>query len=1531
MNNNTDNHNTDNIFIIKKSLLFKSIFNQPYLRLIIFKKVHEINRQTQTNAKKRSAMNSLYHFCKYGQTDLFIKHFDTVYHHIQSLSDHSYLNDFDRLSVVLHIAVFTQVELRFMITKIKERFEWLTNEYSGAVKPLFMHFANGYDSKPIPLSSTKVLVDCDMSIKSHIELHSMMVSTLVATPIDQSTLCRIVDNYPCTPGFIKYSVLLPMFKHVKRPGGAVQVIDTLTYLKKKKLIFEKEWRLIFIEALVKQSAEIVRFILDDQVSSKKLFLPKDQFTFDRSTFPTNDFDMIKALKYLNVSFSNIRPEEEFINITLNYGNIEYLQYLYDTKDYVELFDKNALPFALSNGYADCARFLLDKLHIVSQQQDILGIIKAMGIITELPHWQVEHVRRNVLTVEFLEIGNNIKLDNLQLAFSSMTQPAKMVVVTQNFTDLRPKVLRLLVNHNYIQLDKLTLSQTVNLIENCISERDFEMLQLLFVDHLYYFFDGLLDVDREDERLEEMDATNLCRLAVKLCKDESLFSDYTVKFLEMTRIEFKSNRYEQTRLNMLTELIVNHHINDNPIRMQLIDTIMKSCIQKDNQFVWIFCDSNIHKYMLKYLWNQTDLKQKTNHLLVMKIVDKLMTQPEYSNNANNTQLQVEQIIRYYGKLYNNNVDGIRLKYEMKPLISPIIRFPSCLNHLRYIVDLFYCQPKSKCLSSSSSSTSTKQLKYDHVETWKIDCLSLSISLYSMMTNIDKLFQSVIGNLFIRSLIYGHVTLIHKKLCIGVRKEQDLLCLYDFIKYGRSDLFIKHFDTVYNNILQFNYTYNNGKEFENSIYYYLSILIRFILQKNDDRSLKHMLQVIKDSIPNLQVKHQDELKESFMVLTNEKFGLNLEVGSSGMYVKEWNLSNEMINVLERYLTLENDIVIEKIFTSSIRSLNIDAIKKYGPRLPTRNITPFILFKQFKSNNNNDQDDIDHVVTRQKVQDMIVVVKELGLIKNMDELFILSLKHGCLDIVKIIIDETLVSIDTYQFIAEFVKTEELFKLIGFDFNRSYSKTVFTSRCAKFGNIVYFKMIIDSFKRHVDSLDESQINTFQERFYQDVIYESCYGLLSNGYLDLFNLLLETSEMDVFLSQRNNPIQITSNINPSIYTPELVHRLLDLKQSNRITFSYAGLFASVLRVGTDQPTVMWMLNNQESSDQIDYKVALELSLALDNKEVLQFIVNQINDSPSLDYPSLNIDSKCNFGNVSIETQTFFFTTLKPHKVCISGIKPRSLPLQTIRLMYDTGHLSKTLFISNLIVDCVFYGDMDLARQLVTNVFEKNHSIRTHELSFDDYIKPVIQKCSLQDLLYLCKVGVIKSDSIVSFQKTLICDNCSLETCHNCTFSEHSIDKALGIAKALHDDIVFSCHQVLDVVLAPFKLFQHVFDRPQPLYRLKDATSYSPINDRKVVTDSIIRLFTLPSPTPHPCSHIINCIERLIGLLKIDDTTKIILTDTLHSQNRLGPILVHLLTHFKINTDQSPFLPLTGKINQRLCQMHYYYGFMNHNPFSMDE
>ncbi|EGG19780.1 hypothetical protein DFA_06881 [Cavenderia fasciculata] len=66
-------------------------------------------------------------------------------------------------------------------------------------------------------------------------------------------------------------------------------------------------------------------------------------------------------------------------------------------------------------------------------------------------------------------------------------------------------------------------------------------------------------------------------------------------------------------------------------------------------------------------------------------------------------------------------------------------------------------------------------------------------------IDSLIKFILKNKQLRVIIFQHVTSIHRQLGIRTVKSKDIITLYDYIKYGQTDLFIKHFDRLHQLIL------------------------------------------------------------------------------------------------------------------------------------------------------------------------------------------------------------------------------------------------------------------------------------------------------------------------------------------------------------------------------------------------------------------------------------------------------------------------------------------------------------------------------------------------------------------------------------------------------------------------------------------------------------------------------------------------------------------------------------------------------------
>ncbi|EGG15463.1 hypothetical protein DFA_10302 [Cavenderia fasciculata] len=99
--------------------------------------------------------------------------------------------------------------------------------------------------------------------------------------------------------------------------------------------------------------------------------------------------------------------------------------------------------------------------------------------------------------------------------------------------------------------------------------------------------------------------------------------------------------------------------------------------------------------------------------------------------------------------------------------------------------------------------------------------------------STLFKSILNHSYLRSLIFNHVSSIHKQLDITTVKVSSLNTANDYIRYGLNDLFFKHIDQLWS--LMFPDDYRNDNK--------ITKIMTTAIDYHNDRVLEYLLNRIK----------------------------------------------------------------------------------------------------------------------------------------------------------------------------------------------------------------------------------------------------------------------------------------------------------------------------------------------------------------------------------------------------------------------------------------------------------------------------------------------------------------------------------------------------------------------------------------------------------------------------------------------------------------------------------------------------------------
>ncbi|EGG22847.1 hypothetical protein DFA_04977 [Cavenderia fasciculata] len=477
------------------------------------------------------------------------------------------------------------------------------------------------------------------------------------------------------------------------------------------------------------------------------------------------------------------------------------------------------------------------------------------------------------------------------------------------------------------------------------------------------------------------------------------------------------------------------------------------------------------------------------------------------------------------------------------------------------------------------------------------------------DINNLFKSLLHSSYIRTKIFNHVEIIHQRIISSdllVLKSNQIVSLCECIKVNRSDLFIKHFDSVYQSML----SYSNEKEFSFNNKTFKQIL-NTIFQYDGHVELDYLLQRfgrIKMTV----------LRDGFIKPPINVFRLLIQ---HNYHLPEKN-DNEtdhaiFVDVLTRLAVFNGELeMFDRIFNDYFDH-NSDKFSFYVDKRSFKGLINKLNNQQHTTNNNNNNNNNGDNNNQSKYYVIFYMVKKL-LSFGVDLrslLFIDALEcDNNQEIIKWIRD----SFDSKEqgngtvedfnqlfqhyllFPIEKYATTNTLKLIEFNQLVSSSNRLST-RAAQFGNLDFLSYMYD-------------MKQYQYLFEKTQLHDS----LSGPHLECANFL-----MTIAVKEGYTKLQCWS-IDPSIMSLDLVKRLVEIQCQ---MMSFSGLIESAIK--SNQPeTLEFILSllkdeNMEFFDS-DEKFVI-MSLALDDPVITEMLLDRFfssEDRPPKTFTVEYIDKK---------------------------------------------------------------------------------------------------------------------------------------------------------------------------------------------------------------------------------------------------------------------------------------------------------------------
>ncbi|EGG20976.1 hypothetical protein DFA_00845 [Cavenderia fasciculata] len=999
-----DNNNNNNNQLDQKSkysvCLFKFILNNKHLRIVIFQHVTSIHQQLGIKIVKSNDLESLYDYIKYGQTDLFIKHFDHLHQLILLVDKQS--KEYKRINKSL--------DLSFLKNNYIERLYWLFDiifekNNHVAMKHLIdrlaltKHHFRSYNPYFTPISHYQitpemlnVLRDANFSTTVPFLQHEMINVLVRLGDCDQleSYLSKL-DNPTLSSSSSSHHPLKSSFSYLlanNKENNNSEMINILKMIDIFKRYSVDVIGDVLIGALESNHLGMIKWVIEN-VPEKKLIV----YCQDHAVFGVLEAHCKKEV--LEMLPIQLIPSFAICGSNaIRRGNLDFLEYILILKTSTpphlqNAYVKRMLTQSIEYGRMDCFELILSKYQADQLQPNHTTITKIHPSCFSIG-----------LVVRLIGLGFGVHL--LDGIIETAIHANQLDILDEcNSIDIlkHPRLQEFRLPHPTININCIT-PQTIPTIEYLFSKSTTTPIQFSWDCTSTSF--GIIDfvsVSKMIRLVYRPDIIGHCQLIgiFLLANDiEWLFDQKIITKDDPGSISdlFKTNT---TVLKSIIDIACRNG------RYQALDFIFDHCLPTQingrrplASLVRIPDDQQFERFWKKIVITES----RVAVAIVLTIIDIILCPRYFGNNPKRAKIMLD----IYGTLYSSSQN--KINHLVPPIGSPSINdmhqnylfahYPTllevfCYQNVPWIINysiadelkIFqkaisfgYILPIPKFLDNDNNNNNNNNNQIDQ----KSKCILIAI-------------------------IFQHVTSIHQQLGIKTVKSIDLEPLYDYIKFNQTDLFIKHFDRLYQLILLVD---KQSKEYKkvnknnldlsflkNNYIERLYYLFHIIFEKNNHVAMKYLIDRLAltkhhfrsfkpyfTTSRHFKADHYQFTTEMFNVLRDANFSTTVPF-----------LQHEMINVLvrlgdydqlESYLSkLDNPTLSSSLSSSS------------SSRHPFKKSFSYLLANNNNNNNNNNKD-----------KEMINILRMIDIFKRysinvIGDVLIGALKSNHLGMIKWVIE--------------------------------------------------------------------------------------------------------------------------------------------------------------------------------------------------------------------------------------------------------------------------------------------------------------------------------------------------------------------------------------------------------------------------------------------------------------------------------------------------------------------------------------------------
>ncbi|EGG14752.1 hypothetical protein DFA_11012 [Cavenderia fasciculata] len=440
--------------------LFKGLLHNRYVRTKIFKHVEIIHQQIiDSDSRNRYVLvlksHQIVTLCQciiLNRTDLFIKHFDSVYQS-SLLSSSSSLNEKEE-------SIYKSETFKQILNTIFEydgyvALEYLFKRFGGIEKSTLRSivFGNVF-AHPVPIGLCRLLIRYNYHLpdsRDNETDHFIFIGQLTRHVVmngDVEMFDRICRDYLddiSNIGFYgqwgSFADLINKLNNQQKQQHHTTITnnqskyDIIFDMVSELLLFGQDLRLVlFLDALeCLNNQEIIRWIIDSYDVGREGFIK--MFQQSRVVGYIERYANKSTLELIEFKLSSPLVSTE----ATRYGNLDFLSYMYDAEEFNYLFNNTHLQTSLFRGQLECTNYLMT----IAAKQGVTSLLK------------YGKINPSIVSLDLVK-----RLVECQCQMADLNQLVESIILSN-----QPETLRFILNlqqhHGEIDMNLVSLSLRVD--------------------------------------------------------------------------------------------------------------------------------------------------------------------------------------------------------------------------------------------------------------------------------------------------------------------------------------------------------------------------------------------------------------------------------------------------------------------------------------------------------------------------------------------------------------------------------------------------------------------------------------------------------------------------------------------------------------------------------------------------------------------------------------------------------------------------------------------------------------------------------------------------------------------------------------------------------------------------------------------------------------------------------------------------------------------------------------------------------------